>query len=119
MEVKKKKELCGSRPFYLAFPNSKLILKTHCSGDRNFILSNPSFSKTSLVYLTARNSGGLCGFTVLWKIKGGEAWGGNPVLCFRGLSGALCCISYPLGNAKGVRLGYFLVPKKNVIDSKG
>lgn len=42
----------------------------------------------------------------------------------------LCCASEALvgprvvfltlwGNAKGVRLGYFLVPKKNVIDSKG
>lgn len=41
------------------------------------------------------------------------------MLCLGGLGGALCCVSYPLGNAKGIRLGYFLVPKKNVIDSKG
>lgn len=51
--------------------------------------------------------------------QGWEAWGGDAVLCFGGLGGAPCCISYPLGNAKGVRLGYFLVPKENVIDSKG
>lgn len=62
---KRKKNSVVQGLFISPSPNSKLIVKTHCSGDREKLYPlQPFILKTSLVYLTALNSGALRGFRV-------------------------------------------------------
>lgn len=60
-----------------------------------------TFSKTSLVYSTALNSGVLWDFTMDVE---DHSQGG--------LGRGMCCVSFPLWNAKGTRRGGLWVPKK-------